>query len=173
MKILIKANSIHFPERYTAIQEIILDTMELVSTLQQSKNPEFIKLKNKHKLSSLKNSELRILLFWETDTNDVDFHIFDKWNNHSDYQNKIMKSGGELYADITSGYGPEFFRVIEPKDFPYSMEANYYSKGTMGFGMGAIQIIKFSKEGTPKIETRNFLVMEEGAFISLGKILYE
>jgi tetratricopeptide (TPR) repeat protein len=169
--ILTKAFNINFPERYTAIKEIILDTIELVSTLQKTKDREFLKIKNKHKLVELTKAELRIFLFWETDTNDVDFHIFDKWNNHVDYQNKIMKSGGELYADITSGYGPEFFRVIEPKEFPYSMEANYYSKGPMGFGMGAIQIMKFSKEGTLKIETRNFLVMEEGAFISLGKVL--
>ena len=49
----------------------------------------------------------RFVLYWETDANDVDFHIRDAHGGHAWYAHKHLRSGGDLYADITTGYGPE------------------------------------------------------------------
>ena len=46
---------------------------------------------------------LRFVLVWETDANDVDFHIRDGKGGHASYRRKELRSGGELYADVTTG----------------------------------------------------------------------
>ena len=57
---------------------------------------------------------LRFVLAWETDANDVDFHIHDGSGGHAFYSQPVLPSGGELYADVTTGYGPECFTIRKP-----------------------------------------------------------
>jgi uncharacterized protein YfaP (DUF2135 family) len=54
---------------------------------------------------------LRFVLVWETDANDVDFHIRDRSGGHAYYAAKDLPSGGALYDDVTTGYGPECFTI--------------------------------------------------------------
>ncbi|MBI4701881.1 MAG: hypothetical protein HY744_12135 [Deltaproteobacteria bacterium] len=54
---------------------------------------------------------LRFVLTWETDANDVDLHVYDAGGGHAWFQQPALESGGELYADVTQGYGPECFTV--------------------------------------------------------------
>ena len=87
-------------------------------------------------------------MYWETDANDVDFHIQDARGGHAFYSNKQLPSGGELYADITTGYGPECFAIEgTPKAGPYRLSINYYSQGPMGYGMGLLQIVNARRQG--------------------------
>src|SRR5262249_19802870 len=93
---------------------------------------------------------LRFVLNWETDANDVDFHIVDGKGGHAYFASKQLPSGGELYADVTTGYGPECFTIRGPaagRAFPYHLQAHYYSRGPMGYGMGKLQIIEHNAEG--------------------------
>ena len=114
--------------------------------------------------------ELRFVLNWETDANDVDFHIYDAKGGHAYYSSRDLPSGGTLYADITSGYGPECFAIPEPGAFPYTLQAHYYSRGPMGFGMGQLQVIEHDGAGGLHIEDRPFVVMTDGAFVPLGEV---
>src|SRR5262249_30455974 len=57
---------------------------------------------------------IRFVLNWETDANDVDFHIYDADGGHAFYKQMTLPSGGELYADVTTGYGPECFTIRAP-----------------------------------------------------------
>ena len=93
---------------------------------------------------------LRFVLNWETDANDVDFHIHDGRGGHAYYGARQLPSGGELYADVTTGYGPECFTIRGPaqgRAFPYRLQAHYYSRGPMGYGMGKLQIIEHDGHG--------------------------
>ena len=47
---------------------------------------------------------VRFVLNWETDANDVDFHIYDGKGGHAYFSTRKLPSGGELYADVTTGY---------------------------------------------------------------------
>ena len=111
---------------------------------------------------------VRFVLSWETDANDVDFHIYDGRGGHASYQNTKLPSGGELYADITNGYGPECFAIEgEPSAGPYRMRAHYYSRGPMGYGIGQLEIVKW--DGVKlSVEARPFVVMNDGAYLELG-----
>ncbi|MBA3545104.1 MAG: hypothetical protein H0T76_01335 [Nannocystis sp.] len=62
---------------------------------------------------------LRFVLNWETDANDVDFHIVDGRGKRAWYSQRELESGGELFADVTTGYGPECFAIPgKPRAFP-------------------------------------------------------
>jgi tetratricopeptide (TPR) repeat protein len=116
---------------------------------------------------------LRFVLNWETDANDVDFHIFDDQGGHAFYARPALPSGGELYADVTTGYGPECFTIRNaPAKRPrrYTLQANYYSRGPMGYGMGKLEIIEHDGRGGLTFEERPFVVQTDGAFVDLGSV---
>jgi hypothetical protein len=116
---------------------------------------------------------LRFVLNWETDANDVDFHIRDAQGGHAFYSSPRLASGGELYADVTTGYGPECFAIRLPRGGragPYTVSAHYYSRGPMGYGMGKLEIIDHDGRGSLKFDERPFIVMADHAFVDLGTI---
>ena len=116
---------------------------------------------------------LRFVLSWETDANDVDFHIEDDRGNHADYRTPHLPGGGELYADVTTGYGPECFTIRAPRDqraARYTLQAHYYARGPMGYGMGKLEIIEHDGKGGLTFEERPFVVMNDRAFVDLGAV---
>ena len=116
---------------------------------------------------------LRFVLNWETDANDVDFHIHDAWGGHAYYAAARLPSGGELYADVTTGYGPECFTIRNPagaRAYPYRLQAHYYSRGPMGYGMGKLQVIEHDGKGGLRFDERPFVIMHDGAFVELGTV---
>jgi hypothetical protein len=112
---------------------------------------------------------LRFVLNWETDANDVDFHIYDSQGNHAYYAARRLETGGELYADVTTGYGPECFTIRGHREGgPYRLQANYYSRGPMGYGMGKLEVIEHDGRGGLRFEERPFVVMADHATVDLG-----
>ena len=117
-------------------------------------------------------SSLRFVLDWQTDSNDVDFHIHDAQGGHAFYGSRHLPSGGDLYADVTTGYGPECFTIRLPKErrTSYRLEAHYYSRGPMGYGMGKLEVIDHDGKGNLTFEERPFVVMLDRAFVDLGTV---
>lgn len=116
---------------------------------------------------------LRFVLSWETDANDVDFHIEDAEGGHAFYNAPVLASGGKLYADVTTGYGPECFTIRLPREQRsalYKLRAHYYSRGPMGYGMGKLEIIDHDGSGGLTFQERPFVVMADHAFVDLGTV---
>jgi tetratricopeptide (TPR) repeat protein len=116
---------------------------------------------------------VRFVLVWETDANDVDFHIRDAGGGHAYYAHKALRSGGELYADVTQGYGPECFTIRgdpRARAYPYRLEAHYFRRGPMGYGMGSLQIVEHDGQGGFVFEERPYVVMHDRAFVDLGVV---
>ena len=116
---------------------------------------------------------IRFVLTWETDANDVDFHIYDSSGGHAFYSSPHLASGGDLYADITTGYGPECFTIRKPKAAraaSYTLQANYYARGPMGYGMGKLEVIDHDGRGGLTFEEHPYVVMLDQAFVDLGVI---
>jgi Flp pilus assembly protein TadD len=112
---------------------------------------------------------LRFVLTWETDANDVDFHIHDAKEGHAYYSSPTLPSGGELYGDVTTGYGPECFAITgKARAFPYRLQIHYYSRGPMGYGMGQLEILQHDGLGHLLFEERPYIVVEDGAYVDLG-----
>jgi hypothetical protein len=89
------------------------------------------------------------------------------------YSHPTLASGGELYADVTTGYGPECFTIRGPRSkraAPYKLEAHYYSRGPMGYGMGKLEIIEHDGSDGLRFEERPFQIMQDNAFVDLGVV---
>ena len=134
---------------------------------------EIAKVKNlfPKQTKSYPGASTRFILHWESDANDVDLHVFDNRGNHAYYSNRELPGGGELADDVTTGYGPEFFTIKgTAKHQPYALQAHYYNRGPMGYGMGTLHVIKVDAEGNTTFDFRPFIVMKDQAFVGLGMV---
>jgi hypothetical protein len=136
---------------------------------QPQQRPTVMAALAKRGLQLATTASTRFILYWETDANDVDFHIQDAKGGHAYFAAMQLASGGELYGDITTGYGPECFAIQgTPKAGPYKLSINYYSQGPMGYGMGLLEIQKFDGKGGLAFEDRPYVIMNDHAFVDLG-----
>ncbi|HUJ62882.1 MAG TPA: VIT domain-containing protein [Kofleriaceae bacterium] len=160
-------------DSYAGSQRVLADDAGMLGAAYIAADPAHRKdvedaLAKRHLELATKPST-RFILYWETDGNDVDFHIQDARGNHAWYSHKQLASGGELYADITTGYGPECFAIPgTPEAGPYRLSIDYYSQGPMGYGMGLVEIQRFDGKGKLSFEDRPYVIMNDHAYVDLG-----
>jgi len=164
--------------RFDGVDRILSEDLGLVgaawSKTEPSRREEIRRRIRKAGGKTEDKPSLRFVLNWETDANDVDFHILDAKGGHAYYSSRELPSGGELYADVTSGYGPECFTIRSApgkRAAPYKLKAHYYSRGPMGYGMGKLQIIHHDGKGGLTFEERPFVVMVDSAYVDLGEVV--
>lgn len=122
-------------------------------------------------LSLATKPSLRFVLTWETDANDVDLHIRDGRGHEASYSDPTLPSGGDLLADVTTGFGPETFVIQgKPRAYPYDIFVHYYARGPMGYGMGNVQTVFHDGKGRLEIDTLPFVVMEDDAKLGVGSV---
>jgi tetratricopeptide (TPR) repeat protein len=163
--------------RFAGVPRILREDLGLVGAAwarAEPKREEEIQKRTLGEGGAIENEpSIRFVLNWETDANDVDFHIHDGKGGHAFYSQPDLPSGGSLYADVTTGYGPECFTIRgkpETLAFPYRLQAQYYSRGPMGYGMGKLEIVTHDGRGAISFEERPFVVMVDHAFVDLGTV---
>jgi tetratricopeptide (TPR) repeat protein len=180
-KVLEAAYSRSYAERYRESRRIFAELIELCALAQMRKDPGHAALIQKRiedmGLSVASAPSVRFFLTWETDANDVDFHVFDKTGKLAYYLEPVLPDrGGELYADVTDGYGPECFKIDAPRqrgDRRYSLFAHYFRRGPMGAGLGKLEIVEHDGKGKLSFESRPYVVTRDGARVPLGDVSYE
>jgi uncharacterized protein YfaP (DUF2135 family) len=95
----------------------------------------------------------------------------DRAGGHAWYGARELSTGGVLLDDLTRGYGPEVF-VQGPADAgPLRLAAHYYSRGPMGIGLGALQVVHHdAAAGTVRVELRPYALQRDDAVVDLGSI---
>jgi tetratricopeptide (TPR) repeat protein len=163
--------------RFPGVDKILSEDLGLIAAAWTRAEPkraaEIRALLKQHKGVVEDKPSIRFVLNWETDANDVDFHIYDDKGGHAFFSQKHLPSGGDLYADVTTGYGPECFTIRGPKSQrakKYTLQANYYSRGPMGYGMGKIEILEHDGRGGLTFEERPYVVMIDHGFVDLGTV---
>ncbi len=163
--------------RFAGVEQILREDAGLIAAAWLKVEPQqasAIKARLTRLGAALEESpSLRFVLTWETDANDVDFHILDGKGGHAFYSARQLPSGGTLYADVTTGYGPECFTIRLPpakRSYPYTLKAHYYSRGPMGYGMGKLELIEHDGKGGLRFEERPYVVMVDQAFVDLGVV---
>ncbi|MFT3926368.1 MAG: VIT domain-containing protein [Myxococcales bacterium] len=162
------------PGRFEGAATILKEDMTAVASAWLAHDPS-AKATIDEALSSLMLSRdttpsLRFVLSWETDANDVDFHIYDGQGGHAFHASRELPSGGHLLADVRDGYGPERFLIEQPRAFPYQLMVHYYSRGPMGVGMGKLEAVYHDGKGHLSFEERPFVIMKDRASVDLGKV---
>ena len=176
-EVLAVAQARSFDSKFPGIERILAEDLGLAaaawSRLEPQRRDE-LQVRLARAGATTENApSVRFVLVWETDANDVDFHIHDAHGGHAYYASKVLPSGGELYADVTQGYGPECFTIrnLPPhRSYPYKLEAHYFRRGPMGYGMGTLQILEHDGQGRLAFEDRPYIVMEDGATVALGYV---
>ena len=108
---------------------------------------------------------------FEGDDTLTDFVIDTNADGKEDFDVEFgLDEDGDLYADVTTGYGPECFTVRAPAGSrpAYRLEAHYYSRGPMGYGMGKLEIIDHDGKGGLSFDERPFVIMQDRAYVALG-----
>ncbi len=161
--------------RFAGWERILREDLQMIGAAwiaRQPKEAGAIKARlQKFELAPAGKPSLRFIMTWETDANDVDFHIHDSKGGHAYYSSPELKSGGRLYADVTTGYGPECFAIEgTPQAFPYQLKAHYFSRGPMGYGMGQLEILQHDGKGGLLFEERPYIVMDDQAYVDLCEV---
>ena len=176
LEAIIAGLSAKWPDgRYPGVRRVLLEDLGLIAAGWRAAEPERAEEIDRRLTEAggawPKGPSLRLVLSWETDANDVDLHVYDRDGNHAYYSSKILSSGGQLYADVTTGYGPECFVIDgEPAAGPYRVQAHYYRRGPMGYGTGTLQIIRHDGSGGLDISARPFVIMVDNGWIDLGEV---
>jgi len=163
-----------FPSgRFLGADRVLAEDAGLIGAAYAAAMPgqrsEIVAALGKRRLGIASAPSTRFVLYWETDANDVDFHIQDARRGHAWYGSRYLPSGGELFADVTTGYGPECFAIPGPaKAGPYRLSIDYYSQGPMGYGMGLLQIVRHDGKGKLSFEDRPYVIMNDHAYVELG-----
>jgi len=70
---------------------------------------------------------LQIALTWDTDSTDLDLHVFEPSGEEVYWNNRHSTTGGEFFQDHNFGYGPELVRWLsDAPDGEYTAVVDYY-----------------------------------------------
>ena len=79
------------------------------------------------KFNKLLDTDLRVIIRWDTDSTDIDLHVLEPSGEEVFYQHQRSQTGGLLSFDVTTGYGPEeFMHKAAPKGV-YKIMTNYFA----------------------------------------------
>ena len=56
------------------------------------------------------------------------------------------------------------------RSYPYVLQAHYYARGPMGYGMGKLQVIDHDGQGGLQFAEHPFVIMKDKAFVQLARI---
>ncbi|AXT51408.1 DUF2135 domain-containing protein [Aquimarina sp. BL5] len=112
-------------ERFESIKEIVLNEINML--ISQHKVSLDISMVNKELIYEMP-IDVRIVVDWSSNDNDIDLWVMDPKGEKCYYQNKRTEIGGKISTDITAGYGPEEFTLKKaPRGF-YTIYVNYFSE---------------------------------------------
>lgn len=103
-------------------------------------------------------ARLRIVLSWDSAGTDLDLHVVTPDGGHAWYGNRVLKDGGALDVDVTTGYGPEIFSSTAPVKGNYHVYVNYYGSGENTAVLTVARLSVITNEGTPREKLQSFQV---------------
>jgi len=155
----------------TAVSTVLSDDRAVAQAVLAARHPEHAAEYLGAQSSPVsRQATLRIVLAWETDANDVDLHVLDRAGDEAYYAHPALPSGGMLLQDITRGWGPEMFTIVDPRAFPYRVAVHYYSRGPMGVGLGTVQAVRHDGKGHITVQQSPFVIQTDQALVELPAI---
>ncbi|MFL6657139.1 MAG: YfaP family protein, partial [Massilia sp.] len=103
-------------------------------------------------------SRLRVVLSWDSPGTDLDLHVVAPDGGHAWYGERVMKNGGALDVDVTTGYGPEIFSSPAPAKGNYQVYVNYYGSGQNTGVLTIAQVAIITNENTPNEKQEVFRI---------------
>lgn len=115
-------------------------------------------------------ARLRVVLSWDSPGTDLDLHVLAPDGGHAWYGNRVMKNGGAIDVDVTTGYGPEIFSSASPPRGLYHVYVNYFGSGGEQRTLTIAQVAVITNENTPREKRQVFQVpMRAAGELTLAK----
>lgn len=162
------------PERFPGIQALLRDDLGIAGAAWLQRQPTLAATIHERLAAwgavLATTPSLRIALTWESDVSDVDLGVSDASGDGTSDDTRIG-SGGQLVADVTTGFGPECVVIPgEPMGYPYGVTVSNVARGPMGYGMGKVSVLHHDGAGNVHLDDRPFVGLEDGTWLSLGKV---
>lgn len=103
-------------------------------------------------------ARLRVVLSWDTPGTDLDLHVIAPDGGHAWYGERVMRSGGALDVDVTTGYGPEIFASPTPARGAWHIYVNYFGSGIDASALTVAQVSVITGEGLANEKQQTFRV---------------
>lgn len=103
-------------------------------------------------------ARLRVVLSWDSPGTDIDLHVVAPDGGHAWFGERVMKNGGALDVDVTTGYGPEIFSSPAPAKGIYHVYVNYYGSGETTGLVTIAQVTIIANENSPNEKQQMFRV---------------
>jgi Flp pilus assembly protein CpaB len=103
--------------------------------------------------------DLQVTLQWNVDDVDIDLWVTGPEGERTWYQQSDTKSGGHLFWDDTTGYGPELFQQARAHAGTYVAEVHYFGNNSEQWAIPSIVLgILDRSPNDPKLHSRSFTV---------------
>ena len=103
-------------------------------------------------------ARLRVVLSWDSNGTDLDLHVVTPDGGHAWFGDPVLKNGGALDVDVTTGYGPEIFSSSAPAKGNYHVYVNYYGSGEDTSALTVARVSIITNEGTPREKMQTFQI---------------
>ncbi len=99
---------------------------------------------------TLLDTDVRIILTWDTDMTDMDLWVTEPSGEKADYSHNRTTIGGLVSRDFTDGYGPEEYMLKKRLAGTYKIEVNFYGSSAPELtGPTTLQVEVFTNYGRP------------------------
>lgn len=142
---------------------------------QNPETPQQVRYPAQLRLAALdggKRADIQVYLSWDTDRTDVDLWVTNPAGQRVSYKRKKGKFGGQLYDDVTSGFGPESFTAKTAEDGVYAIQVNFYGTDRRAFREARGEVVVVTNQGTPN-EKRHVLpyrLFRPGQTVAVARI---
>ena len=118
------------------------------------------------------HAALKVDLSWDTDRSDVDLWVINPAGERVFYSHKRGRFGGQLFHDVTTGYGPESFRSSQAEPGRYTIRVHYYGTGRRALTEARGEVTVVLDEGRPT-EVRRVLpyrLFKPGQVVTVAQV---
>lgn len=118
-------------------------------------------------------SDLRIVMTWDSDNTDMDLHVIEPSGEECFYSHNRTAIGGRLSDDFTQGYGPEEYFVRRNRGGKYEIRTNYYgSREQKITGGTTVQATVYTDWGRPteKRQSLSLRLTKDNETVTIGSV---
>ncbi|MBX7185552.1 MAG: DUF2135 domain-containing protein [Vicinamibacteria bacterium] len=146
--------------RFDEIQVFAIEeSNRILAKVQRDAGPGAIKNVMDPRLRLNFETDLRIVLTWDTDDTDMDLWVVEPSGEQAMYSNNLTTIGGMVSDDFTDGYGPEEYLIREGMPGVYRIKADYFgSRAQTLTGPTTLQATIFTDFGRPTEKRRSITI---------------
>ncbi len=143
-------------DRFENIKDVVINEM---NSLVKLHGDQLILKKIDSGLIKAMPLDIRIVVDWSTNDNDIDLWVIDPNGEKCFYKHQYTALGGKLSKDFTRGYGPEEFSLKDAKRGIYTVYVNYYGDNRQQIaGPVTVYAKLYAHYGTPEQSEKSLTI---------------